>query len=203
MVTTSEVHSSTRRTPRYRPLRQTGQSGPIWLTSTGPPSPFFCEPSREQAFEIVREKQRQHLYRHRRLDLRAVARGVLSGEADAGEGAVLRRVEADLDRDQRHLLRLAEAGELSQMGARSAGWLRVFVERAALRHQSPCAGGGRRFRETLLRFRRAGARRPAGSGAVAIRTDKEIRRGRFRQIPRTVAAQTRGARAASRGRGEA
>ncbi len=46
----------------------------------------------------------------------------------AGEGAVLRRVEADLDRDQRHLLRLAEAGELSQMGARGAGRIRVLVE---------------------------------------------------------------------------
>src|SRR6185436_4580688 len=69
------------------------------------------EPSREQASKIDRNKQRQHLYRHRRLDLRAVAQGVLSREAHAGEGAVLCRVEADFDRDQRHLLRLAEAGE--------------------------------------------------------------------------------------------
>src|SRR6266404_1552942 len=127
---------------------QTGQSRPSWLTCTGALPSFSDEPSREQAFEIDREKQRQHLYRHRRLDLRAVARGVLSREADAGEGAVLRRVETDLDRDQRHLLRLAEAGEFSQMGARSAGRIRVLVEGTALRDESSCAGGGRRFRKT-------------------------------------------------------
>ncbi len=61
---------------------------------------------------------------------------------------VLRRVEADLDRDQRHLLRLAETGELSQMGARGAGWIRVLVEGTALRDQPSCAGGGRRFRQS-------------------------------------------------------
>ena len=42
-----------------------------------------------------------------------------------------------------------------------------------------------------------------GPGAVAVRADQEIRRGRFRQVPRTAAAQTRGPRAASRGRGAA
>ena len=154
-----------------------------------------------KASEIIREKRRQHLYRRRRLDLRAMARRVLSGEADAGEGAVLCRLEADLDRDQRHLLRLAEAGELSQMGPRGAGRLRVLVEGSALRHQPARAGGGRRFREAVLRFRRARARRPARPGAVAIRADQEIRRGRFRQVPRTAAAQARRPRAASCGRG--
>src|SRR5712671_4714247 len=77
-------------------------------------------------------------------------RGVLSGEADAGEGAGIRGVETDLDRDQRHLLRLAEAGELSQMGARGARWGRVLGEGAALRHQPPRAGGSRRFHKTVL-----------------------------------------------------
>ena len=186
-----------------RALRQSGQSGPVWLTSLGALPSFSDEPSREQAFEIDRKKQRQHLYRHRRLDLRAVARGVLSRKAHAGEGAVLRRVETDLDRDQRHLLRLAEAGEFSQMGARGARRIRVLVEGTALRDQPSCAGGSRRFRKTLLRFRRAGARRPARPGAVAVRADQKIRRGRFRQVPRTAAAQTRGTRAASRGRGAA
>src|ERR1700733_656755 len=58
---------------------------------------------------------REYLHRHRRLDLCAMARGVLSGEADAGQGAGIRGLQADLDRDQRHLLRLAEAGGFSQM----------------------------------------------------------------------------------------
>src|SRR5689334_1267021 len=63
------------------------------------------------------EKIRPPLYRGRRLDLRAVARRVLSGEARAGKGAAICQLETDLDRDQRHLLRLAEAGEFPQMGA--------------------------------------------------------------------------------------
>src|SRR5437762_786783 len=114
--------------------------------------------------------------------------GVLSGKTCAGERAFLRRVEADLDRDQRHLLRLAKTGEFSQMGARGAGWFCVLAEGTSFCHQPPRAGRGRRFRQTVLRFRRAGARRPVGSGAVAVRADQEIRRGRFRQIPRAVAA---------------
>src|SRR6266403_1624498 len=125
------------------------------------------------------KKFRQNLHRRRRLDLCAVARGILPGEADAGEGAGIRGVETDLDRDQRHLLRLAEAGELSQMGARGARWVRVLGEGAAFRHQPPRAGGSRRFHKTVLRFRRAGARRPLGSGALAIRADQEIRRSRL------------------------
>src|SRR6266481_2818118 len=147
------------------------------------------------------KKFRQDLYRRRRLDLCAVARGVLPREADAGEGAGIRGVETDLDRDQRHLLRLAEAGELSQMGARGARWVRVLGEGAAFRHQPPRAGGSRRFHKTVLRFRRAGARRPLGSGALAIRADQEIRRRRFWQISRAAAAQARGPRAAPCGRG--
>src|SRR3954470_3651641 len=164
--------------PRFRPrhlLRQSGQSAPIWLTSARPLPSFSDEPSREQAFEIDREKQRQHLYRHRRLDLRAMARGVLSRQAHAGEGTVLRRVETDLNRDQRHLLRLAEAGEFSQMGARGARRIRVLIEGTALRDQPSRAGGSRRFRKTLLRFRRARTWRPARAGAVAVRADQEIR----------------------------
>ena len=160
--------------------------------------------SRDQSPDVQpRQEIRPYLHRRRRLDLRAVARRVLSGEADAGEGAVICRLEADLDRDQRHLLRLAEAGELSQMGARGARRLCVLGEGTALRHQPPGAGGGRRFREAILRFRRARTRRPARSGALAIRADQEIRRSRFRQVSRTVAAQARRPRAAPCGRGAA
>ena len=57
------------------------------------------------------------------------------------------------------------------------------------------------FVKRFYRFRRAGARRPARSGAVAVRADQEVRRGRFRQISRAAAAQARGPRAAPCGRG--
>src|SRR3954468_3613 len=161
-----------RRYPAFPPRAAT-----IWPIRSGlvniariPPL-ISDEPSCEQTSKSDRKKQRQHLYRHRRLDLRAMARGVLSRKAHAGEGTVLRRVETDLNRDQRHLLRLAEAGEFSQMGARGARRIRVLVEGTALRDQPSRAGGGRRFRKTLLRFRRAGARRPARPGAVAVRAD--------------------------------
>ena len=63
-----------------------------------------------------------------------------------------------VDRDQRHLLRLAEAGELPQVARRDAGRLRLRPEGPALRHQPPRAGGGRRVDRPLLRQRRAGAR---------------------------------------------
>src|SRR3954471_19230403 len=52
-----------------------------------------------------KQEERQSVCRDRRLDLRAVARGVLSGEADARQGARLCGLETDLDRGQRHLLR--------------------------------------------------------------------------------------------------
>src|SRR5215510_16603508 len=119
-------------------------------------------------------KERQHLHRRWRLDVRTLARRVLSGKARAGEGAVLRRLEADLDRDQRHLLRLAEAGKLSQMGQRCARWLRLLREGPAFRHQPPRAGGSRRLHQALLRFRRAGNARPARPRALAVRADEKV-----------------------------
>src|SRR5215213_4773583 len=106
--------------PRFRELVATATIWPIrpGLVNIARTPPLISdEPSREQAFEIDRKKPRPHLYRHRWLDLRAVARGVLSRQTHAGEGVVLRRIKADLDRDQRHLLRFAEAREFSQMGA--------------------------------------------------------------------------------------
>src|ERR1700761_5779080 len=131
----------------------------------------------EQDNQIRLEKIKPYLHWRRRLDLRAVARGVLSGKAGAGERAGIRGVEADFDRDQWHLLRLAEAGELSQMGTRGSRWLCVLAKRTALCDQSPGTGGGRGFRQTVLRFRRARTGRSPRAGVVAIRADQEIRRG--------------------------
>src|ERR1700758_85133 len=91
----------------------------------------------EQDPQIRLEKIRPYLHRYRWLDLCAVARGVLSEKADASEGAGIRGFKTDFDRNQRYLLRLAEAGELSQMGARGARRFRVFAEGAAFCHQPP------------------------------------------------------------------
>src|SRR4051794_36724236 len=91
------------------------------------PSPLATELVREQSSCTRLAIQEPHLYRHRRLDLPAMARRVLSGQAAAVERARICRLQADLDRDQRHLLRLAEAGELSQMGARGARRFHLFA----------------------------------------------------------------------------
>src|SRR3954469_5532921 len=141
------------------------------------PSPTSpkTEPSCEQSSRARRQAEEPHLYRDRRLDLSALARRVLPRKAAAIEGAGICRLQADFDRDQRHLLRLAEAGELSQMGARGAGRLHFLAEGAPLCHQPPRAGRGRRFREALLRLRRPRARRSPGAGGVAIRANQEVR----------------------------
>src|SRR5215831_16985165 len=97
--------------------------GPNWPIARGltslPSDKRFVFEKRLPRDQIPRcrcecQEVRPHLYRRRRLDLRALARGVLSGEARAIEGVAVRRLEAHFDRDQWHLLRLAEAGELSQ-----------------------------------------------------------------------------------------
>src|SRR5207244_11699130 len=116
-----------------------------------------------------------------RLDFRTMARGILPGKTRTGEGARLRRLKTHLDRDQRHILWLAKTRELSQMGARGTRWLCVFAEGTALCDQPPGAGGRRRQREAVLRFRSARAWRPARPGALAIRAHHDIRRSRFRR----------------------
>ena len=120
-----------------------------------------------------------------------MARRVLSEGPAAREGAGLRQRAADLDRGQRHVLPHADAGDLPQMGERGAGRLRVRPQGPALRHQPPRAQGGRRLHQALSRFRRDRARRPARPPALAVRALQEIRRGRFRRLPRTAARHVR------------
>src|SRR5579859_1458308 len=57
----------------------------------------------------------------RRLDLRALARHVLSERPRAKARTRVRQPPAHFHRDQWHLLRLAEAGELRQMARRNTG----------------------------------------------------------------------------------
>src|SRR5690606_21977123 len=77
------------------------------------------------------EKRRRHgsgghdQDRRRRLDLRSLARLVLSGEAPPEAGAGVCEPAAHLDRDQRHLLWVAKAPELRQVARRDARRLRL------------------------------------------------------------------------------
>ena len=130
-----------------------------------------------------------------------MARRVLSEGPAAREGAGLRQRAADLDRGQRHVLPLADAGDLPQMGERGAGRLRVLAQGPALRHQPPRAQGGRQLDQAVSRFRRDRARPQARSPALAVRAVQEIRRGRFRRLSRTAAGHVQRPSPASRRRG--
>ena len=120
--------------------------------------------------------------------------------AAAREGARLRQRAADLDRGQRHVLPLADAGDVPQMGERGAAEFRVRAQGPALCRQPARAQGGRRLDQALSRFRHHRAWRPSRAAALAIRADQKIRRRRFRRLPRIVAGQTRRPRAAPRHR---
>ena len=104
---------------------------------------------------------RTHLLRHRRLDLRAVARRVLPEGPAACARTLLCGRAPDLDRDQRHVLPHADAGDLPQMGVRGAGRLRVLAEGPALRGEPARAGGSRRLDQALSRIRRHRTRDPS------------------------------------------
>ena len=87
-------------------------------------------------------------------------RGIVLSEGPAArEGTRLRRRAAHLDRGQRHVLPHPVAGDLPQVGERSARRLRVLAEGLALRHQPPRAQGGGRLDQAVSGFRRDRARR--------------------------------------------
>jgi len=65
-------------------------------------------------------------------------RGCLSGKADAGEGAGICGLKADLDRDQRHYYGSAKAGELSQMAREVPDGFCVLAEGATLATNRRC-----------------------------------------------------------------
>ena len=82
-------------------------------------------------------------------------------------------------------------GDVPQMGLRSAGRICFFAQGSALRGQPPRAGGGRRLDQALSQFRHHRTGPPPRPPALAIRAAQEIRRSRFRQIPRIAAGQIR------------
>ena len=89
------------------------------------------------------EDEIQHLHRCRRLDLRALARQFLSRGPGPEERARICEPPADLDRDQRHLLRLAEAGELRTLARGDAGGFRLLRQGQPIHHQPARARRGR------------------------------------------------------------
>src|SRR6516165_12205093 len=103
-----------------------------------------------------------------------LARAVLPEGPAAREGTRLRGRTAHLDRDQWHLLSHADAGNVSQMGERSAERIQVLAQGAALCDQPARAQGSRRLDQALPRFRRNRAWRSSRSPALAIRADQEI-----------------------------
>ena len=98
-----------------------------------------------------------------------MARGVLSQWIAACEGARLRQRAPDLYRGQRHILSLADARHLPQVGERGAARLRVRAQRPALCRQQARAQGGRRLDPAFSRLRHNRAWRPSRPAAVAIR----------------------------------
>ena len=130
---------------------------------------------------------RMHPRRHRRLDLSAWARRVLSKRPDTGRRARLRSQASHLDRDQRYALPSAKPKELPQLGGDRAGRFRLLRQRPAARDAAEGPGRDRRLHRSLLKVGARGTRRQAWTARLAVRALQALRRGRFRQ-PLGVAA---------------
>jgi hypothetical protein len=102
----------------------------------------------------IDSEQGEHQGRHRRLDLRTLARQLLSQGPRAGQGAELREPPGERHRDQRHLLQHLQARDLPQVARRHAGRLHVLDEGLALHHQPQAAGDRGRIDPALHRQRR-------------------------------------------------
>ena len=109
----------------------------------------------------------------------------------AFERAGLCERAADLDRGQRHVLSLADAGDVPQVGERGAEGLRVLAQGSALRTNRRVLAEAGEFHQALSGFRRDRARRASRPPALAVRAVQKIRSGRLRQIPRSAAGKIR------------
>src|SRR5690606_176232 len=97
---------------------------------------------------------RAHPHRHRWLELQALARNVLSLRPDAGARTGVRQQPVDFDRDQQHVLRSAEAGELPEMADAGAGRIRFRGEGTEVRNQPAGARRCGRLDQALPQSRR-------------------------------------------------
>ena len=127
-----------------RPRRPNGPSARPRSCATSPPGAASDRPGPR---------------RRRRLGVRALARQLLPRGPAAEARARVREPPAHHDRDQRHLLRLAEARELRPLARGDPRRLRLRGQGPALRHQPPGAGRGRAVGRALLLDRRHGAPR--------------------------------------------
>ena len=118
---------------------------------------------------------RRHPRRRRRLDLRAVARDLLSRRPRAAARTRIREPPPQRHRDQRHLLLRAEARHLRALARRNAGRLRVHREGAdadrAVEGAGEDGGPGRRLRRRASRRSATSSARSSGnSNASSIAT---------------------------------
>src|SRR5690606_17603724 len=117
-----------------------------------------------------------HPYRRWRLELRTLARHVLSARPGAERRTGIRQQPAHLHRDQQHLLRLAEACELREVVCADAEGFHLLGEGTDVCDQPACAGRGAGIHCTLLRQRCAAAEGETRAHQLAVRPDEEIRR---------------------------
>src|SRR5688572_12384558 len=119
-----------------------------FLSSRTSPRTFPAVPPRRSSSTTTRAPdagangEGRDPHRHWRLDLSAVARGLLSAEAAAIEGARVRGPDIRRDRDQRDLLWPPKPEKLGGVGSRGSRRLPVRDQGLALlRH--PAADGRR------------------------------------------------------------
>src|ERR1700719_3278531 len=109
---------------------------------------------------------------HRRLDLRALARNFLSKRSRAKGGARICEPAADLNRDQRNLLRHAEGGELRAMARGDPRGLRVRAQGPEVRHEPAHPRRGTWLDRALFRERCHASQREARPGKLAVPADE-------------------------------
>src|ERR1700730_1746971 len=109
---------------------------------------------------------------HRRLDLRALARNFLSKRSRAKGGARICEPAANLNRDQRNLLRHAEGGELRAMARGDARGLRVRAQGPEVHHEPAHPRRGRGLDRALFRERCHASQREARPGKLAGPADE-------------------------------
>ena len=134
-----------------------------------------------------RHRAPAHPRRRGRLDLRALARQLLSQGPAAQPGAGLRQPPAHRDRGQRHLLPHLQAGRLSPSGAtrRPDGF--VFSLKAnRFATNRKLLATARRVDRALRRQRHRRAGRQARPAGVAVHADQALRAARFRGLPRAA-----------------
>ena len=135
-------------------------------------------------------REKPYLHWDRRLDLRAVARRVLSEGAAACEGARLRQRAPDLDRGQRHVLSHAEARRPSASGR--ARCRTASCSPSRVRATSPTAACWRKPAKSIERFLDSGVTElgdKLGPLLWQFAPVQEIRRGRFRRLSRAAARE--------------